>query len=149
MTVEEKDRCVEVLFYLYFSNVEEKTLGKPEFWNTINNLCKIYDIDSLSISKAVRLLLISENEPHSKETYYLLNKLELSVRPINRISGIYWQRQIQFQKEFEAGDLPVIRRRITDVVIKRSMRDFIVALYEMFGIFKEIDKKILDSKLFE
>ena len=143
MTVEEKDRCIEILFYLYFSNVNENHLGKIEFWNTINNLCKVYDIDNLAVSKAVRLLLVPENTPHDKETYYLLNKLGLSVRPINRISGIYWQRQIQFQKEFEAGDIPHVRRRIIDIVIKRSMRDFILAMYNLFGIFGDIGEKTL------
>ncbi len=145
MTAEERDRCVEVLFYLYFNNVNEKVLEKADFWTTINNLCKIYDIDSLSISKAIRILLVQENIPTDKEMYYLLNQIGLTVRPLNKISGVYWQRQVKFQKEIESGDLPVIHRKIVDVVMKRSMRDFIFAMYDFFSIFGNIDKKLLEK----
>lgn len=145
MTAEERDRCVEVLFYLYFNNVNEKVLEKADFWTTINNLCKIYDIDSLSISKAIRILLVQENIPTDKEMYYLLNQIGLTVRPLNKISGVYWQRQVKFQKEIESGDLPVFHRKIVDVVMKRSMRDFIFAMYDFFSIFGSIDKKLLEK----
>ena len=148
MTTEEKDRSVEILFYLYFNNFETEMLGKSEFWITIQNLCKIYNIDSLAVSKAVRLLLIPENIPTDEETYYLLNQLGLSVRPINKISGIYWQKQIQFQENFNAGLIPTIRRRITDIVMKRNIRDFILALYNLFGIFNNIDMKLLEKHIF-
>lgn len=147
MTAEEKDRCVEVLFYLYFNNVNENVLGKATFWNTINNLCQIYDIDSLSISKAIRILLISENIPSDKEMYYLLNKLGLTVRPLNKISGVYWQKQVKFQEEITAGKIPTIHRRITDIVMKRSMRDFIYAMYNFFSIFSNIDITLLEKNL--
>lgn len=148
MTVEEKDRLVEILFYLYFSNVDEDVLGKSEFWLTINNLCKIYNIDSLSVSKAIRLLLSYENIATDEEMYYLLNKLGLSVRPINKISGVYWQKQKEFQELFSTGKTPIIRRRITDIVVKRSMRDFLNAIYSFFSVFNFIDKKLLDATIF-
>ena len=147
MTVEEKDRCVEVLFYLYFTNIDDKLIGNANFWITINNLCTLYNIDNIAISKAIRILLVSENVPSDEETYYLLNKLELTVRPINKISGIYWQKQIQFQEEFNKGKIPVIKRRIVDIVSKRSMRDFISAMYSLFSIFNNIDKRLIDKQI--
>ena len=148
MTVEEKDRCVEVLFYLYFTNLDDKLIGNASFWNVINNLCTLYNIDNIAISKAIRILLTPENTPSDEETYYLLNKLELTVRPINKISGVYWQKQIQFQEEFNKGKLPIIKRRIVDIVSKRSIRDFILALYNLFSIFNNIDKRLIDKQIF-
>jgi hypothetical protein len=80
--------------------------------------------------------------------YYLLDKLGLSVRPINKISGVYWQKQCAFKEDFEAGKKPLIRRRISDIVVKRNMRDFILAIYNFFSIFSSVDKKLLDKTIF-
>ena len=90
--------------------------------------------------------MAKENVPQEEETYYLFNKMGMSVRPIRRISGIYWQKQIEFQKQFETKT-PVIKRRITDIVVKRNMRDFIFALYKTLGIFGDIDAKALEEVL--
>lgn len=146
MTPEEKDRLVEVLIYLYFNNKPEQILGKSEFWMTIRNMCDLYKIESLSISKSVRILMAKENVPQDDEIYYLLNKMGMTVRPIRSISGIYWQKQIEFQKQFETST-PVIRRRITDIVTKKNMKDFIFALYETLGIFGSVDSKMLEKIL--
>ena len=126
----------------------ENVLSKSEFWLTINNLCKIYNIDNLAISKAIRILLSHENIATDEEMYYLLDSLGLTVRPINKISGIYWQKQKDYKTEILKGNKPIIRRRITDIVIKRSMRDFLNAIYNFFSIFNFIDKKLLDDSIF-
>lgn len=139
MTTIEKDRLVEVLFYLYFNNKDSKMIGKTEFWNAILAVCKLYDIDNLSVSKAVRILTAPENEPNDREIYYLLQKMEMSVRPINRISGIYWQKQKEYDEEFKAGKLPRIKNRVLDIVMKRSMYDFIFAINDFIGIYKDIN----------
>jgi hypothetical protein len=146
MSPEEKDRLVEVLIYLYFNSKPEKVLGKAEFWTAIKNICDLYKIESLSISKSVRILMAKEHVPQDDEIYYLLSKMGMSVRPIRSISGIYWQKQVEFQKQFETKP-PVIKRRITDVIVKRNMRDFIFALYEVLGIFGSIDMKTLEGVL--
>ena len=147
MTNIEKDRLLEVLFFLYFNNKNTKMIGSKNFWNAILNVCVLYNIDNISISKAVRILTAVENRPNEREIYYLLNKLGLSVRPINKISGIYWQKQVKYNKEFEEGNLPKIRNRVLDVVMKRSIRDFIFAIYDFIGIFNCIDLKILEDKI--
>ena len=147
MTNIEKDRLLEVLFFLYFNNKNTKMIGSKNFWNAILNVCVLYNIDNISISKAVRILTAVENRPNEREIYYLLNKLGLSVRPINKISGIYWQKQVKYNKEFEEGNLPKIRNRVLDVVMKRSIRDFIFAVYDFIGIFNCIDLKILEDKI--
>ena len=147
MTNIEKDRLLEVLFFLYFNNKNTKMIGSKNFWNAILNVCVLYNIDNISISKAVRILTAVENRPNEREIYYLLNKLGLSVRPINKISGIYWQKQVKYTKEFEEGNLPKIRNRVLDVVMKRSIRDFIFAIYDFIGIFNCIDLKILEDKI--
>ncbi len=135
----EKDRLVEVLFYLYFNNKDENMIGKTEFWNAVLSVCKLYDIDHLAVSKAVRILTATENEPNSRETYFLLKKMGLSVRPINRISGIYWQKQKEYDKEFEEGKLPKIKNRVLDIVMKRAIYDFIFAINDFIGIYKDIN----------
>lgn len=143
----EKDRLVEVLFYLYFNNKDSETLGKTEFWNTIFAICKLYDIDSNSIAKAVRILTAPENEPNDKEIYYLLNKMGLTVRPINKISGIYWQKQKEYLEEIESGKIPTVKNRILDIVMKKSMRNFIGVIYDFTGIFNSINIDLIDKVL--
>lgn len=147
MTNIEKDRLLEILFYLYFNNKDTRMTGSKNFWNAILNICVLYDIDNLAISKAVRILTALENRPNEREIYYLLNKLGLSVRPINKISGIYWQKQVKYSKEFEDGGVPKIRNRVLDVVMKRSIRDFVFAIYDFMGAFNSIDLKILEDNL--
>lgn len=146
MTIEEKDRLAEVLLYLYFNEKPETVLGKKEFWEAIRNICDMYKIDSLSISKAVRILMAKENIPQDDEIYYLLNHMGMSVRPIKKVSGIYWQKQVELAKKAVTSP-PVIKRRITDIVIKKNIRDFLLALYDVLGIFSNIDIKMLEGNL--
>src|SRR5574344_353929 len=148
MTVEEKDRLVETIIYLYFTAQDRKTIESVSFWKAIKEICETFSIDSISISKAARILLANENRPSDEETYWLLNNIGLTVRPIRTISGIYWQKQVKFKEDFEAGKKPIIKRRITDIVVKQNMRDFIGAIYKITGIFGNIDKEILDNTLF-
>ena len=69
--------------------------------------------------------------------YYLLNEIGLTVRPIRKISGIYWQKQKAYTKKFETTK-PVITRKLLDIVYKKSIRDFVYAVYDVSGIFSEI-----------
>lgn len=142
MTQEEKDRLVEILFYLFFDNKDAKILSSNLFWTTIKSICALYDINDRAIVQAVRILMADENRPEEKETYYLLNKIGLTVRPIRNISGIYWQKQKAFAEEFETFT-PVVKRRLTDIVYKKSIRDFVFAMYDLNGIFSYVDKDVL------
>ena len=89
MTSVEKDRLVEILFYLFFNNTDSKMLATTNYWKMINSICEAYNIEAHIVSKAVRILIAKENMPTEEEVFYLLNKAGLSVRPINKISGIY------------------------------------------------------------
>lgn len=141
----EKDRLTEILFYLYFDNKDASHLENVEFWNTISSLCKVYNIDSLQVSKAARILFAKENNPVEIETWYLLNKLGVSVRPIRKISGIYWQKQKHFEEIVNTYGPPTIDRRINDAAMKKNIRDFLIALVDMFGTLSVIDGKFLNA----
>lgn len=147
MTSVEKDRLVEILFYLFFNNTDSKMLATTNYWKMINSICEAYNIEAHTVSKAVRILIAKENMPTEEEVFYLLNKAGLSVRPINKISGIYWQKQINYIKNFEIGKTPKIDRKILDIVMKKSMRDFINAVYSVFGIFNNIELKTIQKIL--
>ena len=138
MTQEENDRLIEILFYLYFNNKDPKILSSSLFWNSIKSICTLYNINDRAIVLAVRIIMADENCPQEDETYYLLSKMKLTVRPIRKISGIYWQKQKALQERFDKGMIPKITRRMTDVIYKKSIRDFIYAMYDMNGIFNEI-----------
>lgn len=146
MSQEENDRLIEVLFYLYFNNKDSKILSSNLFWTTIKSICALYNINDRAIVQAVRILMAEENLPQDDETYYLLNKIGLTVRPIRNISGIYWQKQKAFAEIFETTP-PKIKRRLTDVIYKKSIRDFVYAMYDINGIFNEVSlKEILEEK---
>ena len=147
MTSVEKDRLIEILFYLFFNNTDSKMLATTNYWKMINSICEAYNIEAHTVSKAVRILIAKENMPTEEEVFYLLNKAGLSVRPINKISGIYWQKQINYIKNFEIGKTPKIDRKILDIVMKKSMRDFISAVYSVFGIFNNIELKTIQKIL--
>lgn len=147
MTSVEKDRLIEILFYLFFNNTDSKMLATTNYWKMINSICEAYNIEAHTVSKAVRILIAKENMPTEEEVFYLLNKAGLSVRPINKISGIYWQKQINYIKNFEIGKTPKIDRKILDIVMKKSMRDFINAVYSVFGIFNNIELKTIQKIL--
>lgn len=146
MTADEKDRLCEVVFYLYFYMMPEELFGNANFWKIIEHTCLLYGIDSLAISKAVRILMLKENQPQTDETYYLLHEIGASSRAINRMSGIYWQIQTRLQKEFDAGHKPLIKRRISDIVLRHSMRSFIQAVYNHAGIFGSLDIRLLEKE---
>ena len=147
MTSVEKDRLVEILFYLFFDNTDSKMLATTNYWKMINSICEAYNIEAHIISKAVRSLIAKEDMPTREEVCYILNKAGLSVRPINKISGIYWQKQINYIKKFETGKTPKIDRKILDIVMKKAMRDFINAIYSVFGIFNHIELKTIQKIL--
>ena len=142
----EKDRLTEILFYLYFDKKDEAILADANFWHSINALCKVYNVDSLQISRAARVLFAEENKPEEFEMWYLLHKLGVSVRPIRKLSGIYWQKQKAYNDEVVLkGTTPVIKRRITDAAMKKSIKDFIVAVLDMFGTLSVVEGKFLDA----
>ena len=142
MTQEENDRLIEILFYLYFNNKDKKILASGLFWQCIKSICTLYGINDRAIVQAVRILMADENCPQEKETYYLLSKIGLTVRPIRNISGIYWQKQKAYAEEF-ATSTPSITRRLTDVIYKKSVRDFVYAIYDMLGIFTNVEKELI------
>ena len=141
----EKDRLIEILFYLYFNNKDSRTVGKMEFWDMIKSICKLYNINNIAVGQALRIISAKENRPEDEETVYLFNKIDTSVRNLNKISGIYWQKKIAIEKEIEAGKIPVVKNRILDVGIKRAMRDFVYAIYDMNGILKYISETQFDK----
>jgi hypothetical protein len=145
MTQEENDRLIEILFYLYFNNKDQKILSSNLFWTVIKSICTLYGINDRAVVQSVRVLMADENCPEEKETYYLLSKIGLTVRPIRNISGIYWQKQKAFAEEFVTIP-PVIKRRLTDVIYKRSIRDFVYAVYDINGIFNYVDKDLIFGK---
>lgn len=146
MNSEEKDRLIEILFYLYFNNFPEKYAGSAEFWTLVRAICSMYKISDLAIIKAVRIIMVTENAPQDEETWYLLSQLGMTVRPMRKISGIYWQKQKEFAEKYKDTSKPTIRRRISDVVMKRSMRDFIFAIYDTLGIFTHVDLSLLEKE---
>lgn len=138
-TSEEKDRLCEILFYNYFSNKPPEKLGDAKFWNCINAICQSYSIDSLMVSKAMRILMAKENRPDEFETWILFWKLDTSVRNMKGFTGLYWQKQKKYEEMYASGKHPVIRRKITDVAMKRSMYDFVKAIYDVFGSYKYLN----------
>ena len=141
-TTEEKDRLCEILFYNYFNNTPPERLGDAKFWNCVNAICQSYNIDSMLVSKAMRILMAKENKPEEFETWYLFWKLDTSVRNMKGFTGIYWQKQKKCEETYESGKRPAVYRRITDVAMKRSMYDFVKAIYDIFGSYKFLN---LDS----
>lgn len=144
MTSEEKDRLIEIIFYYYFNNKTSETVSKKEFWEVINSICKMYCIDILAITKAVRTLMSDECVPREDETYYLMHKAGMTVRPIRKLTGIYWQKQKQFEEEFVKNPI-TIHRKIPDVLVKRNIRCFIKAMYDLSENFFDIGGDILKN----
>lgn len=141
----EKDRLTEVLFYLYFNNQDPERISSKSFWDAIGNICDLYGINRVHVSKAARMLFADDNKPSEIEMWFLLGKLGVSVRPINKMTGIYWQKQKHFEELVTKYGPPTIARRIPDVAVRNSLRSFIVALVEMFGTFSAIEGRYLNS----
>lgn len=144
MTNIELDRLYEIIFYQFFNNKTSEQLQSTKFWNTINALCEAYEIDPVQITKIIRTLSNPDNKATELETYYLLTKINLSVRKINRLTGIYWQKQVSLNEKIMKEGAPSIRRCITDVIAKNSLKEFIHAVYDVFGVLQEIDIKSLN-----
>lgn len=145
MTNLEKDRLVEVIFYLYFNGIEQKILDKPEFWDMLRKMCVINNIDSMQILKAVRIVCADSNLPSDYEIVYLMRKIDMSVRNLSKISGIYWQKKIAIEKELDAGKTVKVVPKITDVIMKKALRDFIKVQLEVNGIFKYFSEEQFDK----
>jgi len=146
MTLDESDRIIEILFYYYFMDKINK-VSTTNFWEMIKKLCDTYTIDATAIAKAVRIVAVPENTPNEEEAVYLLIKqLGMSSRPFNKLTGIYWQKQLKYKNQFEdASKCPTIKRRITDIAMKKNMRDFIFAVYDFLGVFTNIDILLLNK----
>ena len=144
-TTEEKDRLCEILFYNYFNNTPPERLGDAKFWNCVNAICQSYGIDSLLVSKAMRILMAKENNPEEFETWYLFTQLETSVRNMRGFTGIYWQKQKKCEERYNRGERPKVKRRIVDVAMKRSMYDFVKAIYDIFGSYKYLNLDSLNN----
>jgi hypothetical protein len=97
------------------------------------------------VSKAMRILMAKENRPEGFETWYLFWKLETSVRNMRGFTGIYWQKQKKFEEDYNAGKRPTVHRKISDVAMKRSMYDFIKAIYDVFGSYKYLNLNSLNE----
>lgn len=146
MTVQERDRLIEIMFYLYFDTKDEKTLSSKEFWAVVNAVCSMYHIDSIKITEAIRLLMAEENAPQDDETYYLLHKVGLTVRPIRKLTGIYWQKQKAIEEKLATSPLTV-NRKINDVIVKRCMRDFLSAMYNLSDCLLDLGSDVLSKIL--
>ena len=146
MTIQERDRLIEIMFYLYFDTKDEKTLSSKEFWSVINTVCDMYTIDNVKITEAIRLLMAEENTPQDDETYYLLHKVGLTVRPIRKLTGIYWQKQKAIEEKLAVTPL-VITRKINDVIVKRCMRDFLYAMYNLSDCLLDLGNDVLSKIL--
>ena len=147
MTKVEENRLTECLFYLYFNDRDLNETSTVEFWSMIKSICSINKINNLLIVTSLRKLMEPLNKPTDKEMMYLFTKTKLSVRDINAISKIYWQRQVEFRKEFDEGKIPKVEQKIIDVLAQKAMRQFINAIYNIAGIFKVIDKTFLSDIL--
>ena len=49
------------------------------------------------------------------------------------------------EADYAAGNKPYVKRRITDVAMKRSMYDFIRAIYDIFGSYKYLNSDTLNE----
>jgi hypothetical protein len=146
VTIQEKDRLIEIMFYLYFDTKDEKTISSREFWDVINAVCNMYNIDSVKITEAIRLLMAEENAPQDDETYYLLHKVGLTVRPIRKLTGIYWQKQKAIEEKLAVTPI-IVTRKINDVIVKRNMRDFIHAMYNLSDCLLDLGNDVLSKIL--
>ena len=146
MTKEEKDRLIEIIFYLYFETKSEEVVSKKDFWEFINSVCKLYSIDSIAIAKAVRILMAEENAPEEEETYYLLHNAGLTVRPIRKLTGIYWQKQKAIEEKLSKTPITV-HRRINDVIVKAHIKLFLDAMYGLSECLLDLGNEVFTKIL--
>jgi hypothetical protein len=84
-----------------------------------------------------------DNKPNELEIVYLLNKAGVSVRPLNKISGIYWQKQKAYLEEIASKGVPYVFPRITDTPTKVNIDSFIKAMYNIGSIFNILDQDLI------
>lgn len=145
MTIEERDRLCEILFYQYFTNQPPEKLSNAEFWKCIDSICRSNGVDSLLVSKTVRILMAKENRPEDFETWYLFDKWDTSVRQLRNFTGMYWQKQKRMEARFASGEKPYVKRRINDIAMKASIKGFITTIYSIFGSFRYLQPSMLDE----
>lgn len=145
MTVEERDRLCEILFFKYFENQPPEKLSDAEFWKGIDSICRTNGVDSLLVSKSVRILMAKENRPEDFEMWYLFDKWDTSVRQLRNFTGMYWQKQKRMEERFNSGEKPFVKRRIADVAMKASIKGFIATIYGIFGSFRFLQPHMLDE----
>ena len=145
MTNEERDRLCEILFFKYFENQSTEKLSSAEFWKCIDSICRANGVDSLLVSKTVRILMAKENQPEDFETWYLFSRWDTSVRQLRNFTGMYWQKQKRMEERFNAGERPFVKRRITDIAMKASIKGFITTIYGIFGSFKFLQSAMLEE----
>lgn len=143
----EQHRLAEVLLYNYFNQRDESNFASASFWEAIRHICTLYGVDSLCVSKTIRILMVDTCRPTDLETYYLLDKIMLSVRQIKNISGIYWQKQKKLKAEIERIGAPKCTPKVTDPALRKGMKDFLFAMYGIVGIFQFTDAKTLQTAL--
>ena len=144
-TPSEKDRTVEVLFYLFFSKKDPELLKETSFWQAIKYICEAYNIDSFSVQKAISVLAQPSNNPTDIETWYLLNKLGCTVRPLYKMTGFYHARQKISEEHIEKFGPPMIVNKIHDTAMKAAMRTFLYAAKDFFGVLQYVDYRNLDK----
>lgn len=143
MNPAEKYRLYEILFYLYFNRQDDTTITNQNYWNLIKSICDFYGVNMALVSKALRILSNDDNKPSELEIVYLLNKAGVSVRPLNKISGIYWQKQKAYLEEIAAKGVPYVFPRITDTPTKINIDSFIKAMYNIGSIFNVLDQDLI------
>lgn len=143
MTPAEKYRLYEILFYLYFNRQDDTTITNQNYWNLIKSICDFYGVNMALVSKALRILSNEDNKPNELEIVYLLNKAGVSVRPLNKISGIYWQKQKAYLEEIASKGVPYVFPRITDTPTKVNIDSFIKAMYNIGSIFNTLDQDLI------
>lgn len=145
LTPLEQDRFVEVMFFLYFDRQPKRFLENKSFWTTIYEMCKIYDIDPVQISKAARALMLPNERPSEVQIYYLLHKMGFSVRDIKHLSGIYWQKQQNLSEAISKYGAPTIKRTVTDTVAKHAIRVFLTGMSDIFGVLSIVDREVFEN----
>lgn len=143
MNPAEKYRLYEILFYLYFNRQDDATISNQNYWNLIKSICDFYGVNMALVSKALRILSNEDNKPTEIEIVYLLNKAGVSVRPLNKISGIYWQKQKEHLTNIANSSPPYVFPRITDTPTKINIEHFIKAMYNIGSIFNVLDQDLI------
>lgn len=143
----EKARTIEILFYLYFNKQEEQTLQDIKFWKFLESFCAVYNINYLAVVNSMRTLIKPENAPTEIEIKYLLSKLGISVRPLSKVSGIYWQKQKKIDEIIANSGVPKIVPKLLDPLHKNAVVAFITYFYQVSGVFRYLDYKLVEELL--